>query len=400
MGEVNMSKIIDDIQAFSSSMDVLLFFVLVSVSSLILAPTFIGNTQIMTLHSENAAWHNSQIMLSCVNGRTDDFYYAVAGTQMDMLLNETLGPGAVNSSVYLTGKKLVTGRELNHKTLADLSGESAASQFTIFHDNGSARLNLLTDEYKKNIDHQMQDYLDRQIGDRYNYNLTVLWRPIKGVPVGGETHIGPNVPDTAYVESIWITMPYHTECTRYYVEGLIQDELDAIGIVLSNASDENKFETKAVISGHINNAFNKTADYMVEEIVDILITKTVEKAQSSISQQIDYAVPGNNSGIGDKICQQIVKELKNDPSFVNNTIDIAGSELSDIITGYLQGIVKIEVHEIIGDKVDLLSTDITERYISGTAAVDDAKEQVLDYVFSYVYISKARMTLAIWDRNI
>jgi len=38
------------------------------------------------------------------------------------------------------------------------------------------RLNLLTDEYRSNMDTQMQDYLDMQIGDRYNYNVSVVWR--------------------------------------------------------------------------------------------------------------------------------------------------------------------------------------------------------------------------------
>jgi len=124
-------QMIKDTRGFSSSIDVLLFLVLVSVSAVLLAPAMVGNTQLMALHDTSAAEHNSQVLLSLQNGRVDDFSYAVAGAQMDYLVNETLGPDAVDSGIYLTGKKLVAGREINHKTFADLASESVASQFTL-----------------------------------------------------------------------------------------------------------------------------------------------------------------------------------------------------------------------------------------------------------------------------
>jgi len=398
-----MSRFISDTQGFTTSIDALLFLVMVSFCAVLMTPAMIGTSQITTLYSENAAEHNSQTILSSLNGRTDNFYYVVAGTQMDVIVNATLGSGASDSGVYVKCKKLVAGRESNYKILSDLASESAASQFTIFHDNGSSRLNLLTDEYKKNIDIQMQDYLDTQIGDKYRYNLTIIWRPIRGVPVGGETHIGPRVPDTAYVESSWITMPYHTEFTRYHVESLIQEELDAIGVDL-NATHENNDEIKASIKGHVNNAINSTVDDVVSEIVKRTIEKTIENAQNMVTNQIDNAIPGENSGISDKIRNRIIEELKKDPSLTNDTINETfeklEGELTPFITEYMQELVRQEVHEVVEDEVDILCTDITEKYISGAMALEDVKEHVLDYVFSKVCFSKARMTLALWNKNI
>jgi hypothetical protein len=404
MGEINMSRFISDTHGFTTSIDVLLFLVMVSFCAILMTPAMIGTSQITTLYSENAAEHNSQTILSSLNGRTDNFYYVVAGTQMDMIVNATLGSGASDSGVYVKCKKLVAGRESNYKILSDLASESAASQFTIFHDNGSSRLNLLTDEYKNNIDIQMQDYLDAQIGDKYRYNLTIIWRPVRGVPVGGETHIGPPVPDTAYVESSWITMPYHTEFTRNHVESLIQKELDAIGVDLVNAKEENKDEIKASIKGHVNNAINNTVDSVVSEIVKRTIKKTIENAQNMVTNQINNAMPGKNSGISDKIGNWIIEELKKDPSLTNDTINETferlEGELTPFITEYMQELVRQEVHEVVGDEVDILCTDITDLYISGALELDGAKTQVLDYVFSKVCFCKARMTLAIWNKNI
>jgi type II secretory pathway pseudopilin PulG len=388
-------QMIKDTRGFSSSIDVLLFLVLVSVSAVLLAPAMVGNTQLMALHDTSAAEHNSQVLLSLQNGRVDDFSYAVAGAQMDYLVNGTFGPDAVDSGIYLTGKKLVAGREINHKTFADLASESVASQFTIYRDDRSVRLNLLTDEYRSNLDTQMQDYLDMQIGDRYNYNVSVVWRPFRDVPIGGETHMGRPVPDTAYVESSWITMTYHTEYTRYYVENLIDSELDAIGLDLANASVVPREETEELIAGHINDAINRTVDDAVGAIVKMTIEQTIERAQTAINQQVDNVVPGNNSGISDIIIDEVLAELKNDPTFIED----ASLGLSEQITEYTQEVAREEVHAVIAGEVDALASDITDQYVSNAATVEEAKVEVLDYVFSRIDISRARMTLALWDGN-
>jgi hypothetical protein len=388
-------QMIKDTRGFSSSIDVLLFLVLVSVSAVLLAPAMVGNIQLMALHDTSAAEHNSQVLLSLQNGRVDDFSYTVGGAQMDYLMNETLGPNAVDSGMYLACKKLVAGREINHKTFADLSSESVASQFTIYHNDSSVRLNLLTDEYRANLDEQMRDYLDMQIGDRYNYNVSVVWRPFRDVPIGGETHMGRPVPDTAYVESSWITMPYHTEFTRYYVENLINGELKAIGLDLANASVVPREKTEELIAGHINDAINRTVDDAVGTIVEMTIEQTIERAQTAINQQVDNVVPGNNSGISDIIIDEVLAELRNDPAFIEN----ASLELSEQITEYMQEVAREEVHAVIDGDVDALASDITDQCVSNAATVEEAKGEVLDYVFARIDISRARMTLALWDRN-
>ncbi len=391
-----MADIVRDTGGFSSSIDALLFLVLVSVSAVLLAPVMVGGIQLSALHDTNVAEHNSQVLLSLQNGRVDDFSYAVGGAQMDFLVNETLGPAAVDSGIYQTGKELVAGRELKHKTFDDLASESVASQFTIYHDGRTVRLNLLTDEYRANIDKQMQDYLDGQIGQRYYYNISVVWRPFRDVPIGGETRMGPPVPDTAFMESAWITMPYHTEFTRSSVEELIGGELEAIGLDLGNASEIPREQTEEVIAGHINNAINRTVDEAVAIIVEMTIEDTIERAQTAINQQVDNVVPGNNSGISDIILDEILAELKSDPVFIEN----ASMALGEQITVYLQDVAREEVHRVSADEVDALVSDITDQYVSNAVTIEDAKDEVLDYVFSRINISRVRMTLALWDKNV
>jgi len=245
----------------------------------------------------------------------------------------------------------------------------------------------------------MRNYLDMQIGDRYNYNVSIVWRPFRDVPIGGETHMGPAVPDTAYVDSSWIAMPYDTEFTRHHVEGLIADELDAIGVNLASANEVPREETEEQIAGHINAAINKTVDDAVGTIVKMTIEKTIEKAQAAVNQQVDSVVPGSNpgdkTGISDIIMDEVLAELKDDPAFIED----ASLELSEQITGYMQEVAREEVHAVIAGEVDVLASGITDQCVSNVDAVEEAKDEVLDYVFSRIDISRARMTLSLWDKN-
>ena len=49
--------------------------------------------------------------------------------------------------------------------------------------------------------------------------------------------------------------------------------------------------------------------------------------------------------------------------------------------------------------MDALASGITDKIVSNVATVEEAKDEVLDYVFSRIDTSRARMTLALWDRN-
>ncbi|KAF5429504.1 hypothetical protein C5S42_01615, partial [Candidatus Methanomarinus sp.] len=88
-------------------------------------------------------------------------------------------------------------------------------------------------------------------------------------------------------------------------------------------------------------------------------------AQNMVTNQIDNAMPGKNSGISDKIRDRIIEELKKDPSLTNDTINETferlEGELTPLITVYMQELVRQEVHEVVGDEVDILCTDITDK---------------------------------------
>src|SRR5659263_533984 len=216
----NMSFLTDTF-GFSTTFDVILFLILISISAVILLPSITGNTQINSALSSKNQENSGDTLFTLFNGRVDNFEYTVAGDQMDALAG-TFN----NSSVYTAGKKIIAGKELKHKTFSDIAAENVAAQWVIYYNGTRTQLNFMMTDYSNSSKNIMKNYLDIQIGDRYNYNFTVLWRPFTSVPIGGDLEIGEPVPDNAYVESAYITMPYHIVISRKSVDDIIENNFN------------------------------------------------------------------------------------------------------------------------------------------------------------------------------
>ena len=154
-----------DESGFSTTFDVLLFLVLISIAAVILLPTITGNIQVRSVIDSKSQSQSSLMLTTILNGRVDEFEYTPAGEQLDTIAEPLNG-----SSVYVVGKKLILGRELRHKVFSDLAAEDAAAQWVIYHNGQRIQLNILLTNYTSSLDSEMKEYLDRQLGDRYSYN--------------------------------------------------------------------------------------------------------------------------------------------------------------------------------------------------------------------------------------
>lgn len=205
-----------DTRGFSTTIDVLIFLVLISIASVILLPTITGNIQVNSVIDSKSQSQSSRMLTTILNGRIDEFEYMTAGEQVDSIA------GPFNkSSLYMTGKKLILGRELKHRTFADIAAEDAAAQWIIYPNGKRIQLNFIMTNYTRSLDGAIKEYLESQIADRYSYNFTVVWRPIVNVPVGSDVSIGEQVPDNAFVETAFVTMPYRVDFSRERVEMIV-----------------------------------------------------------------------------------------------------------------------------------------------------------------------------------
>ncbi len=388
-----MNKIFKDTRGFSTALDIFLFLVMISISAVILLPAITGNAQIKSVIETKNQKMSGELLLTLLNGRVDEFEYTVAGDQMDAIAGELN-----DSSIYLTAKKLFAGHELKHKTFADLAAEEAASQWVFYSGGKRLQLNFLMTDYSNSLTGTLGNYLDKQIGDRYDYNFSVVWRPVVNVPVGSDLHIGEPVPKKAYIESTYITMPYHVNFTRKRVEGIIDRNFNTTFGNLSATFEElkkngtNRSQVEEAIYSGIFDSINATVDETVAELVDETFGSVLDDEKSTMIQQVNNSLPGASVLLTQAIKDDINATLADENANSQGT-------MSEKLTSYLQNVTKDELRKISGAEIKALSTELADLYVNGIITIDGARDRILTEVFSRISISRAQVSLAVWEKK-
>jgi competence protein ComGC len=382
-----------DERGFSTTFDVLLFLVLISIAAVILLPTITGNIQVKSVIESKSQSQSSRMLTTILNGRMDEFEYTPAGEQLDAIA------GPLNdSSIYVAGKKLIIGRELRHKVFSDIAAEDAAAEWVIYHNGQRIQLNILLTNYTSSLDNALKGYLDRQIGDRYSYNLTVIWRPIVNAPIGSDIRIGEQVPDNAFVETAYITMPYKTDLSRERVEIIVNESFNSTFGNISSAFEylkkdaSNRTQIESEISQEIFDSINGTIDEAVVTLMDETLAPVIDEAQDSVAGQINSLLPEGGNGLIDSINETIIATLVDEGIFVNGS-------LSDTLKSYIKDKAKQDTRTISEREIRSLVTELADKYVNDVMNIEAVKESITTEVFSRVQINRAELTLSIWERR-
>jgi len=352
--------------------------------------------QLAALVEKKGQLDTSAILLTILDGRVDDFGYRFAGAQIDACFGK--------SDMSRQTSTLIAGHENKHKTFADLVADCLATQFYIYHNNSRFRLNIFTEEYDREIKLSISRYLDEQLGDRYAYCFEAEWRPFIGIPVGGEIKVGRRAPASAFVEKATITMPYENVITREWVEAEIREELERIDgdIADYDSGKINKTVFKERVKQRLFNATEEAIEKIAEKAVEELF-KQVLKQNLSLSQLDEMrAVEGSAVFLGDELILNY-----NSSREVNEVAGaIAASPDSDAneqLKHYLKSRISAELDPLIKEQVKkLLDRALDKAADKAVSAVDRAlalKEQFLDQLFARLNLSRAEVSLAIWDRR-
>jgi hypothetical protein len=383
-----------DTSGFSTTFDVILFLILISICAVILLPSITGNTQINSALSSKNQENSGDMLLTLLNGRVDDFEYTVAGDQMDALAG-TFN----NSSVYSAGKKIIAGKEMKHKTFSDIAAENAAGQWVIYHNGTTTKLNCMMTDYSNRSRNIIKNYLDTQIGDRYSYNFTVIWRPFTNVPIGGNLDIGEPVPHSAYVESTYISMPYHRGFTRNQVEEIIEhnfnnSELGNLSSTLDElkANETARIDLENEITNTINDAINDTVNGSVDLVVDEKLGPMLDGARNKMMEDVNNLSSGSGMPLGQELNDRINYTLDEENASINGT-------MSDKLKFYLKTAAKEDIQSASGEEIKSLTTEIVDMYVNNAMTTDEVKDRILTEVFSRVNINRAQATLSIWEKR-
>jgi hypothetical protein len=394
MTQISNRSFLTDNYGFSTTFDVILFLILISISAVILLPSITGNTQINSALSSKNQENSGDTLLTLLNGRVDDFEYTVAGDQMDALAG-TFN----NSSVYTARKKIIAGKELKHKTFCDIAAENAAAQWVIYYNGTRTQLNFMMTNYSNSSQNTMKNYLDNQIGDRYSYNFTVIWRPFTNVPVGGNLDIGEPVPHNAYVESAYISMPYHIGLTRDQVEEIIDNNFNnsEIGNLSSTLDEIKTNETARValeneITSTINDAINDTVNGSVDLVVDEKLAPILDETRNKMIGDANNLFSGSGVFLDQELNDRINNTLDKENANINGT-------MTDKLKIYLKTASKEEAHAASGEEIRSFTTELVDMYVNNAITIDEVKYRILTEVFSRVNINRAQATLSIWEKR-
>lgn len=385
---------LNDSCGFSTTFDVILFLILISISAVILMPSNTGNTQINSALDSKNQENSGDTLLTLLNGRVDDFEYTVAGDQMDALAG-TFN----NSSVYTAGKKIIAGKELRHKTFSDIAAENTAAQWVIYYNGTKTILNFMMTNYSNSSKNIMKSYLDTQIGDRYSYNFSVIWRPFTNVPIGGNLNIGEPVPRNAYVESSYISMPYHIGLTRDQVEEIIDDNFNnsEFGNISAMLDELKTNETARValeneIMNSITDAINETVNGSVDLVVDEKIGPMLDEARNKMIGDVDNLLLGSGVFLGQELNDRINNTLDEENGNIDGT-------MSDKLKSYLKTTAGEEIQAVSNEEIRSFTTELVDMYVNNAITIDDAKDRILTEVFSRINMNRALATLSIWEKR-
>ncbi len=383
-----------DTCGFSTTFDVILLLILISICAVILLPSITGNTQINSALGSKNQENSGDTLLTLFNGRVDDFEYTAAGDQMDALAGTYN-----NSSVYTAGKKIIAGKELRHKTFSDIAAENTAGQWVIYFNGTRTQLNFMMTNYSTSSQNIMKKYLDTQIGDRYSYNFNVIWRPFTNVPIGGNINIGEPVSRNAYVESAYISMPYHIGLTRNQVEEIIDEKFNnsELGNLSSTLDEIKTNETARValeneITNTINDAINDTVNGSVDLVVDEKLGPMLDDARNKMIGDANNLLMGSGDFLGQELNDRINNTLDEENANINGT-------MSDKLKFYLKTAAIEDIQAASGDEIRSFTTDLVDLYVNNAMTTDEVKDRILTEVFSRVNMNRARATLSIWEKR-
>jgi|SRR5659263_32858 len=383
-----------DTGGFSTTFDIFLFLIMISISAMILLPSITGNTQIKSALESKSQENSGDTLLTLLNGRVYEFEYIVAGDQLDAVA------GSMNKSpVFAAGKKIIAGKELQHKIFSDIAAENTAAQWVIYYNGTRTQLNFMMTNYSKSSKNIMKNYLDNQIGDRYNYNFTVLWRPFTSVPIGGDLEIGEPVPDNAYVESAYITMPYHIVISRKSVDDIIENNFNnskfgnfSYTLEELKRNETGRDEIETLIFSRITDTINDTIDDSVDLIVDKKLGPVLDEARNKMIEDVNGLLFESEIPLNREINDEI-----------NNTLNKVSADLSgtmaDKLKNYLKVAAKEEMQAASSEEIRSFTTELVDMYVNNAITIVEAKDRIIIEVFSRININRAQATLSLWEKR-
>lgn len=445
MGDI-IKKIpfLQDKRGISAMQDAILFCVMVSISGAILLPALthdaITHGQITREKREMA----NEALLVTLATTKDEFEYRVAGDLIENALGES--PVDITGSQY--GSAILDwllGRKQYHKSFGNLLAENLACQLLFPVSSNDIRLNPLTGQFDERLKENISAQLSDVLGEKYRYNFSAEWHPIVGVPFGGRLSAGSPPPDTVYVASTHITMPYSPDTgidvpgigsvtlTRQWLTERLEESRplgnatdiltgDLVGnwqqieaALIQNLTElMNGFLFTGIYDDNGNIVFpgvvNVSLQLIFEKLMGIISGATAAAAEQ-ISDAMGSGVSslsglfgreaGGDGGIVEYFFNQSIRAIYEGLGIpAPDELSVNGL-ITDVVEYFVGGIIEGTMEtlsDMFRDYIENFVTFIVEQLQMGEMirSIQNVREMIYDWIFERIRLSKAEVTLMIW----
>jgi len=388
-------------------------------------------------HRENTV---DEAVITLLTSRVDSFEYTFAGTQLDAVFGPLRDNDFINGTIstYL-------GKEILHKTYADLCADNLVSQLNVF----GFRVNIFLEDYYQRLNDTVTQLLNDYLGEKYRFNLTMRWQPVLGLPFGGNLEIGPRPPqENTHVAKTKVSLPETTLSDWIeYAETFVHDTMQNLTTEWNNltgalqewnvtGNDSIITENLSFLSENLTMLINKTIDGIIFDgfhiagknhtgVLNATIKYVFGKINDSLGPLLDgawdrinqFTAPfdTNFSLIGNPLDLLLNSTICDNLSLVLKDYDGDGKplDLDDLLTGLQLFVVsqaKTLLHSFLDtyiaqvvDQVMILITNLVTQFMDGAYDVVDSfgmdgmQEVILQKLTPQFNVLRADLSLTLWE---
>lgn len=280
-------RIIRDKRGISILQDAIIFCLTVSIAAAVLAPVFVNNLSLEVYKEKEMEEKANEILYTLVACRVNEFEYSLDEYFVKFI-------GIEEDNIVASFLRNFFRKNSLHLTYGELIAACVASQFKYENFQG----NILTIGFTNELKKEIKRFLDELLQD-YNYNFTVIWRPITFIPFGGDIIIGDPLPnENVYTAKTAITLPP--------------------SFITSLGLDIEKLKVDLEGKLYSSNASKEIADYIIG-IADIMIERMLDYIAVDIEELVEEYI-----GIFDEATDGMIKGKINEiiPSLTDIEIKI------------------------------------------------------------------------------
>ena len=422
--------------------DAVLFLVMVSLAGVVLLPALRSNIAVTTSIESHREHLVDEALQTYLVTRADLFEYRLGGDIIDAAA-EHVGIENTSNKLYQTLSLWIVGHEQLHTTYATLLTADLGCQFHLpFEVLGIDRLNLLTNDFDRQMRNATDGFFSQVFHDKYAYNLTAWWHPIKGIRFGGEFYAGKQPPlKDKYVAHHQCIMPYspavelgnHTIIfTKYWLTHQLFFNQTGFGgsdiPILMNITnifrmyiahqepfDGRENATRSVqqnlsalaegflITGITNTSnstvfpgiLNQALTYGFEKIRNItgtLLTEPLNETFGDAIQSVDQFFKGLNGTVGNPVADGFLQELNTTLHTLCNNDSLSLDGTFSACERMIKQNASVLLHAILDPYIESFV-----RYLfDGIDTIDDFAEMLVDWLFDRISLTTADVTLTIW----